>query len=400
MKRFNTAMRVLGMLAVFTCLTATPSGGNSEESEFEKRIEALLKAEDYERALKLLDQFIDERPEKPIGRFLLVKTLAASGRTNKAFKEYQRLYNFSEKLSEELLFEILRGGLKDDEYQVRGQAALALGLLKDKRAVEPLISALNDDQSQVRAQAADALGLLKDKRAVEPLISALNDDQSQVRVTAALALGLLKDKRAVEPLMNALNDDQSQVRVTAASVLGLLKDKRAVEPLMNALNDDERNVVLAADLALRKMGHDPEETTGITRGQAEQQMREEKIFIRKQKFKQEFKQDKQATTLILINKLENSDSSVRGDAAWMLGYFWQQEDLKDKRVVPALINALSDDNSEVREQAAYALAGLADKPDLPALVRVLGDSKLDIHTKVYAATVLVQLSQLTPQVGD
>ena len=78
--------------------------------------------------------------------------------------------------------------LKDKNEGVRRMAAVALGEIKDTRAVEPLIAALKDNDRSVRWSAAEALGNIKDARAVEPLIAALKDDDIGVRREAAGAL--------------------------------------------------------------------------------------------------------------------------------------------------------------------------------------------------------------------
>jgi len=53
---------------------------------------------------------------------------------------------------------------------VRRQAALAAGRIGDVAAVDLLVPALSDTSDVVRAAAAFALGLLKDARAVAPLL--------------------------------------------------------------------------------------------------------------------------------------------------------------------------------------------------------------------------------------
>jgi hypothetical protein len=50
--------------------------------------------------------------------------------------------------------------LKDDDFRVRTQAALALGASKNPRAAEPLCGVLSDRSTTVRAAAAAALGRL------------------------------------------------------------------------------------------------------------------------------------------------------------------------------------------------------------------------------------------------
>ena len=89
------------------------------------------------------------------------------------------------------------GLLHDDDPEVRKEAALALGIIGDERAVEPLIDALHDDDLEVREWAAWALGMVGDERAVEPLIDALlHDEDPRVRWRVIYALERI---RAVVP---------------------------------------------------------------------------------------------------------------------------------------------------------------------------------------------------------
>jgi HEAT repeat protein len=57
--------------------------------------------------------------------------------------------------------------------------------------VEPLIGALKDQDATVRGNAAEALGRIKDPRAVEALAAALTDKSKNVRKKAARALTLI-----------------------------------------------------------------------------------------------------------------------------------------------------------------------------------------------------------------
>ena len=272
MKRLNVAQTTLGMLVVLVCFMTTPSGGDSQESELEKKTDALLKVGDHERALKLIGDFILEHPEKPIGRAMLVKVFAANGQIEKALKAYYRFYKLSETLSPELLHEAVRSAvpalinvlLNDDDDALRSEAAGTLGELGDKRAVPALINALNDDDEWIRASAVDALGELGDKSAVPALINALNDERRWVRTRVTSALGKLGDKSAVPTLINILNKDDLLLsgadvldmllaQPTAAQGLGELGDRSAVPALINALNDDDSGVRKNAAFAVAKL---------------------------------------------------------------------------------------------------------------------------------------------------
>jgi HEAT repeat protein len=78
--------------------------------------------------------------------------------------------------------------LRDESWQIRWNAAGALGDTGDPRAVEPLAAALKDENSYVRATAATALGAINDPRVIDPLIGALKDESHGVRKNAALSL--------------------------------------------------------------------------------------------------------------------------------------------------------------------------------------------------------------------
>jgi len=110
--------------------------------------------------------------------------------------------------------------LKDDDWTVRGYAAISLGELCDPRAVDPLIEALKDDRWDVREVAALALGKIGDAKAVDPLIGVLKDEDNYGDAAAAAeALGEIGDPRAVAPLTEALKDDRQRVRWAAAPAL-------------------------------------------------------------------------------------------------------------------------------------------------------------------------------------
>jgi hypothetical protein len=95
------------------------------------------------------------------------------------------------------------------------------------------------------------------RRAVRPLVRALGDDNAEVRGRAAEALGALGNDRGVEPLLEAMRDPSELVRERAAKALGALGDRRAVGPLVEALQDHDRYVKAAAGQALKQVA--PEE---------------------------------------------------------------------------------------------------------------------------------------------
>jgi HEAT repeat protein len=128
---------------------------------------------------------------------------------------------------------------------VTWEAAKALGSIKSKRAIKPLIDALlQSEEAEKRAASAYALGLLRDKRAIETLLRVLQNkvEQPKVRGQAAEALAWFDDrsKRVIDALIDGLEDASVEVRFWSAFALGELKIRRAVNKLERlAAEDDE-----------------------------------------------------------------------------------------------------------------------------------------------------------------
>jgi len=145
---------------------------------------------------------------------------------------------------------------------VARSAARELGKLRNERAIPPLVALLgNPAVNQAAAEALLGFG----SHAVGPLLEVLQMGNGEARRAAAFALGELRDKRAVEPLILVMQTDEVYaVRASAATALGQLKDSRAVWVLVATLRmrDEtapERQAALeqlrqATTLALRRIG--------------------------------------------------------------------------------------------------------------------------------------------------
>ncbi len=107
--------------------------------------------------------------------------------------------------------EPLIAALKDGKIRGIEDVAGLLGEIHDVRAVEPLIAALKQHAWPVSDPAQVALAKLG-TAAVDPLLALLEDAHPLVRRDAILALGEIKDVRAVAPLLAALSDKDDRVR--------------------------------------------------------------------------------------------------------------------------------------------------------------------------------------------
>jgi hypothetical protein len=90
----------------------------------------------------------------------------------------------------------------------RAEAAWGLGALYARSAAGILIRVVlrQTEDRGVRMEAAEALGYIRDRRAVRPLLKVLEDPDPQIRYEAIFALGVLGDRRALPALDRLLGD--------------------------------------------------------------------------------------------------------------------------------------------------------------------------------------------------
>ena len=199
---------------------------------------------------------------------------------------------------------LFRTELGNPDPFVRRQAALAVGRIGDTAAVTLLVPALGDSSAPVQAAAAFGLGLLKDARAIAPLMAlarsgdgspqceavtalakiagdsgarALHDlldvksaagvGTSAVQRVALLEAWRLAGRAPVTALTDYARDPDPAARAQAVYSLARLRVARALPALLGALADREpyiRSVALRGlTRALSDSAHvDPHEVTG------------------------------------------------------------------------------------------------------------------------------------------
>lgn len=171
--------------------------------------------------------------------------------------------------------EALIDALMNGRLEERCSAALELGELGEKRAIEPLIASLKEESEIIRVNAAQALhwivnsgeridafiektveslGNLGDQRAIEALVDGLKDEFFQVRQESAMGLAYVAEVYAVDALIEALKDENEEVRRAASRSLGWFGNNRAIIPLLESLKDENEEVRSSASGALGEMG--------------------------------------------------------------------------------------------------------------------------------------------------
>jgi len=129
--------------------------------------------------------------------------------------------------------------LEYENASLQREVVEALGDIGDERAIEPLISILGRwNSAPIVCEKMVETFVKIGTPAVEPLILFLKSGEFNNRKYAAEALGKIRDKRAVEPLIHVLWSDYIgsqmglELLIEVVKSLGDIGDERAIEPLI------------------------------------------------------------------------------------------------------------------------------------------------------------------------
>lgn len=139
--------------------------------------------------------------------------------------------------------------MHDPDSPVRHAAAWAIGRLRDRASARALIRAA--EWTTPLAHAGD------DPSAAVELLRALRAGSRPTRVAVMVALGRLRDRRALPDLYDQLGDDYQLGRLSAIWALGQIGDDRAIPRLADALEDPDpllRGCAAAAIETIRAAG--------------------------------------------------------------------------------------------------------------------------------------------------
>ncbi|GHO95793.1 hypothetical protein KSF_058410 [Reticulibacter mediterranei] len=129
--------------------------------------------------------------------------------------------------------------LQDREMPVRNAAIVALGMLADQQAFEPLTACLAASTSQERDNAVQALVQMGDSRRRDPLVAALKIERTpSVRQKIVKAISVFPDDEVIETLIQCLMDLDEDVRAAAAVALGKIGHPRAIPALEQMMLSD------------------------------------------------------------------------------------------------------------------------------------------------------------------
>jgi len=97
---------------------------------------------------------------------------------------------------------------KESDPLMRKRAAIALGRIRDKKAIEPLVNRLMDKDPTVLISIIDALALMGQKSYSDKIIPFLDNPDASVRGHAAKALGVIKARNAKKAIEGLLRKEE------------------------------------------------------------------------------------------------------------------------------------------------------------------------------------------------
>ncbi|GMV42500.1 MAG: hypothetical protein AMXMBFR64_42160 [Myxococcales bacterium] len=307
---------------------------------------------------------------------------------------------------------IINGLVNSMSEQVRSSCAAVLTATRDPRAITALIDALDDPDDGVRYLALQALGMVESRSSTPRVLTLLAKPgvAAYVRSEAIRTLGRIGDPAAVEPLMRrfrttwdpaaqeALWDMRMQLGTSALEDIvvppleaagkdsgpphdvvafaveraGDLRLSDAVDPLIalfparpNLQNRIVYALGLIGDRSALKFLRAQLDSTGDARLM-------NNVTFALQRLGED-------VTPFLRGMLADRRAYIRFNAAFVAG------DLREARLVDALIAALSDPNDVVRSEAAVALGRIASPAATPALEAALASENEIVRRDVLLA---------------
>jgi HEAT repeat protein len=247
----------------------------------------------------------------------------------------------------------------------RADAALILGRLADRQAIDSLAWLLDDERLQLRDAASKALGQMGEP-AVEHLLAAARSPLPPTRQAAMQALGSVGTPAAIETLIQSVADPVAAVRSAAVRALGETRSGKAVAPLMSLVQDEESTLRGQAAASLARLGNLALDTLVAA-------LRDSRPSVRVLAAQALGESGLKQAAPALVTLVGSDSSAARGEAIEALGK------IGDPSAVDPILAAIEGGSVVVRRKAISALGRLRDRRAVPAFVKALSDRDADVR---------------------
>lgn len=294
----------------------------------------------------------------------------------RGFSSEAIVHFISDQLNDPKALTLILAGLTDINDDVR---IASIRLLENigpiPVVIDGLAAALDDPQPEVRNQAAATLAKHGGERTLEILREAVEGPNGRARLTAIRALGLMGEKAHVV-LFRALKSDDGAVVVEAATLLCEQGREEAADVVLGSLsgaNEDDLERLINALISLKK-GSAIREFCKLSN----QLLESQNVRVRLATLRALSRIGKPAHNA-LIDALQNDNEQVRTEAALSLC------EQRRKEGVDTLLVVLSLANGSTFERLTKALAQLRGKSVKDrfdgCLIELLGSSNTEIRLK-------------------
>ncbi len=259
-----------------------------------------------------------------------------------------------------------------DTYQRRIICGIA-GSIGAAVFLNPFVNLLKDEDGHVRANSMIALSRLNNPKAIKYIKPLLLDEYEDIQETAIKTLSILKRGLDLDGIITDLSDRNPVLRKNSARLLGLIGKKAAIEALGVAFKDSEVSVRAAVVEAIGSIGgHKAVKYLLLALTDESPKVRRVAAFAISNMHTR-----KSVDFLILL--LSDSDVLVKATAAKGLGR------IKDRNAVEPLIKLLSDESGVVRTAAIEALGNFKEDGVKNVLLNLLTDEDAEVRSTSVAS---------------
>ena len=251
---------------------------------------------------------------------------------------------------------------KEKDYSVRAKLIGVLGSSQFAPALVHINQAIDDSNKDVRRAACEAAGQIGDRKSLSLLLERLGDEEIPVRSAAKVALAHMGEKRLAKLFWDDIDDEHALLRTSSFQALAIFEDLDILPILLKEIVNPESPTMIkmtAAGILARLKPSVSELVHKALAGSKTQynDLLSESVEV-------DYKANDRDLSLIFIEALRDVSSPLHQDAPLILSA------LGERRALPALREALLQDNPDLVATAAHALGTLRDKDAVGYLIKV------------------------------